>query len=104
MESTSSGASSAQVLMNKGKKGAAAYIHAECSNAEHGAGSTQHLNALLDILLNPNNPIHDWDTLDWVKWLMAGGHTPDDFSNTGSYFTLNFRYRFKVEISFLVTI
>ncbi|XP_015603280.1 E3 ubiquitin-protein ligase Ubr3 isoform X2 [Cephus cinctus] len=80
MSSTSS--TSAQVLMNKGKRGAAAYIHAECSNPAIGTGCPQHLNELLDILLNPGKAIDDWDTIDWCKWLMAGGRTPDEFANT----------------------
>ena len=84
MESTPS-TSSAQVLMNKGKKGAAAYIYAEFANVDRAFESNQHLNDLLDILLSPHKPINDWETLDWIKWLMAGGRTPDEFSTTGDY-------------------
>ncbi|XP_076675053.1 ubr3 ubiquitin ligase isoform X2 [Andrena cerasifolii] len=80
MASTSS--TSAQVLMNKGKRGAAAYIYAECSNPALDTGCPQHLNELLDILLNPSKAINDWETIDWCKWLMAGGCTPDEFTNT----------------------
>lgn len=77
--------SPAQVLMNKGKRGAAAYIHAECSNKASrlvGTANQQHLNGLLDILLNPSKPIDNWETIDWCKWLMAGRRTPDEFSST----------------------
>ncbi|XP_043272202.1 E3 ubiquitin-protein ligase Ubr3 isoform X3 [Venturia canescens] len=74
--------SSIQVLMNKGKQRASAYIHAECSNPSADSGRPQHLDELLDILLSPSKPIDDWDTIDWCKWLMAGGRTPDEFSNT----------------------
>ena len=35
------------------------------------------------ILLNPSKAIDDWDAIDWCKWLMAGGRTPDEFVNTG---------------------
>ncbi|XP_076228505.1 ubr3 ubiquitin ligase isoform X4 [Nomia melanderi] len=80
MASTSN--SSAQVLMNKGKRGAAAYIYAECSNPTLDTGEPQHLNELLDILLNPSKAIDDWEVIDWCKWLMAGGRTPDEFVNT----------------------
>ncbi|GLV32959.1 Ubr3 ubiquitin ligase [Carabus blaptoides fortunei] len=66
----------AHVLMKKGKRGAAAYIHADCS----GAASPHHLNELLDLLLNPRKAIDEWETIDWCKWLMAGGRTPDEFS------------------------
>ncbi|CAL4147715.1 unnamed protein product, partial [Meganyctiphanes norvegica] len=36
---------------------------------------------LLDLLLNPNLSIKLWDTIDWLKWLMAAGKTPDEFFN-----------------------
>nr|XP_033321626.1 E3 ubiquitin-protein ligase Ubr3 isoform X1 [Megalopta genalis] len=80
MASTSK--TSAHVLMNKGKHFTAAYIYAECSKPTLDTGDPQHLNELLDILLNPGKAIDDWDTIDWCKWLMAGGHTPDEFANT----------------------
>ena len=69
----------AHVLMKKGKRGAAAYVHADCSNS----GSPQHLSELLDLLLNPGKAIDEWETIDWCKWLMAGGRTPDEFSSIG---------------------
>lgn len=67
------------VLMKKGKRAAAQYIQAECSNTT----SPQHLNELLDLLLNPGKAIDEWETIDWCKWLMASGQTPDEFANTG---------------------
>ncbi|CAH1395459.1 unnamed protein product [Nezara viridula] len=65
------------VLMKKGKRGAAAFIHADCSNS----APRKSLDDLLDILLNPSKAIDEWDTIDWCKWLMAGGRTPDEFSS-----------------------
>ncbi|CAG9786513.1 unnamed protein product [Diatraea saccharalis] len=67
--------STAQVLMKKGKRGAAAYIHADCAS-----GSPQHLGPLLDVLLNPSKAIDEWETMDWCRWLIAGGRTPDEFA------------------------
>ncbi|XP_037294366.1 E3 ubiquitin-protein ligase Ubr3 [Manduca sexta] len=67
--------STAQVLMKKGKRGAAAYIAADCAS-----GSPQHLGPLLDVLLNPNKAIDEWETIDWCRWLLAGGRTPDEFA------------------------
>ncbi|XP_066595206.1 E3 ubiquitin-protein ligase Ubr3 [Prorops nasuta] len=78
MASTSS--TSAEVLLAKGKMGAAEYIHAQCSNPT--GGNQNALNELLDILLNPSNAIDDWETIDWLSWLMAGGRTPYDFGKT----------------------
>lgn len=82
MASTSN--SSVQTLMNKGKRDAAAYIHAECSKLPLDSGCPEPLTELLDVLLNPSKAIDDWETIDWCKWLMAGGRTPDEFSNTGT--------------------
>ncbi|XP_063233328.1 E3 ubiquitin-protein ligase Ubr3 [Bacillus rossius redtenbacheri] len=69
-------ATTAQVLMKKGKRGAAAYVHADCANS----GSSQHLNDLLNLILNPCK-MFDWETIDWCKWLIAGGRTPDEFES-----------------------
>lgn len=66
------------ILLAKGKRAAAAYVHADCSNNP----SPQHLNLVLDFLLNPEKDIGEWDTIEWCKWLIAGGRTPDEFANT----------------------
>ncbi|XP_023317565.1 E3 ubiquitin-protein ligase Ubr3 isoform X3 [Trichogramma pretiosum] len=72
------------VLMSKGKRNTAAYIHAECSKAALGMHSNAALNtvkALLEKILDPTKPISDWETIDWCKWLMAGGSTFDEFDS-----------------------
>lgn len=69
----------AKVLMSKGKRATAAYVHADCAAERY----PQHLKEVLDNLLNPIKPIDDWETIDWCKWLMAGGRTPDEFASTG---------------------
>ncbi|KAM7303015.1 hypothetical protein ISCGN_018523 [Ixodes scapularis] len=68
----------AEVLIKKGKRGAAAYFQSECARTTN----PKQLNELLDIILDPRKPIDIWDTIDWCKWLMAGGKTPDEFSQT----------------------
>ncbi|CAN7992707.1 unnamed protein product [Ixodes hexagonus] len=68
----------AEVLIKKGKRGAAAYFQSECARTSN----PKQLNELLDIILDPRKPIDIWDTIDWCKWLMAGGKTPDEFSQT----------------------
>ncbi|KAG5323686.1 UBR3 ligase, partial [Pseudoatta argentina] len=80
MASTSS--SDVQVLMGKGKCGAAAYISLATGRDTGTNTNPPYLNELLDVLLNPSKPIDDWETIDWCKWLMAGGRTPDEFANT----------------------
>ncbi|CAH0564545.1 unnamed protein product [Brassicogethes aeneus] len=65
----------AKVLMAKGKRATAAYIHANATNPHY-------LNEVLNNILNPAESIDDWETIDWCKWLMAGGRTPDEFDKT----------------------
>ncbi|CAM1322004.1 UBR3 (predicted) [Pycnogonum litorale] len=66
------------VLIRKGKRNAASYLQAECLQSEN----TPQLFELLSFLLDPDKPIDDWETIEWLRWLMAGGRTPDDFSTT----------------------
>ncbi|XP_025207566.1 uncharacterized protein LOC112603273 isoform X2 [Melanaphis sacchari] len=89
-------------LMKRGKRGAAALIAADCCNAAVDAASTQQqqddgsgdaaaadsaltrcklLDDMLDVLLNPYDAIGEWNNLDWLRWLMAGGKTLDEFSS-----------------------
>lgn len=77
----SSSSFEAKVLMSKGKRATASYIYSDCTNKT----SPQHLNEVLDNLLNPVKPIEDWETIEWCKWLMAGGRTPDEFANIGNF-------------------
>ncbi|KAK8389615.1 hypothetical protein O3P69_008957 [Scylla paramamosain] len=77
----------AQLLLKKGKRYAASYLKDEClrnlspddSEAPHAQGRGEFLDLVLTMLLNPAMPMKDWDTVDWLKWLMAGGKTPDEF-------------------------
>nr|XP_045608709.1 E3 ubiquitin-protein ligase Ubr3-like [Procambarus clarkii]XP_045608710.1 E3 ubiquitin-protein ligase Ubr3-like [Procambarus clarkii]XP_045608712.1 E3 ubiquitin-protein ligase Ubr3-like [Procambarus clarkii]XP_045608713.1 E3 ubiquitin-protein ligase Ubr3-like [Procambarus clarkii] len=82
----------AQVLLKKGKRYAAKYLRDEClrnlSPKDSLIPRTQVLGELLDLLLNPAMRIKNWDTIDWLKWLMAAGRTPDDFFNTGTVYML----------------
>ena len=74
----------AEVLIRKGKRGAAAYVQAECNSAKsEPSKSPQHLNALLDHLLHPEKPIDDQDTIDWCRWLVGGGRSYEDFAANG---------------------
>ena len=68
-----------EVLLKKGYRAAAAYIHAECSRTSR----PETLNKLLDSLLVPSKEIDNWETIEWCKWLMAGGCTPDEFAANG---------------------
>lgn len=91
-------------LMKRGKRGAAAIIADDCSNATADAANTTQqqqddggdaaaadsaltrcklLDDMLDVLLNPYDAISEWNNLDWLRWLMAGGKTLDEFSSAG---------------------
>ena len=61
-------------------------IQAECNSANTGEPSRkepQHLNALLDNLLDPEKEINNQDTIDWCRWLVGGGISYEDFSKNG---------------------
>ena len=68
-----------EVLMKKGQRGAAAYIQECCRSSR-----PENLNKLLDKLLDPSKPLKEFETIEWLKWLMAGGCTPDEFAATGT--------------------
>lgn len=116
MDTTSSGSNTAQqqqspayALMKRGKRGAAALIAADCCNVaatlqqqqdDGGGGDAaaaasalsrcKLLDNMLDVLLNPYDAIGEWNNLDWLRWLMAGGKTLDEFSSAGTFFTHTF--------------
>ena len=46
---------------------------------------SQKLVDLLDHLLNPEKPIDEYETLDWLRWLISGGSTFDEFARTGKH-------------------
>ena len=75
----------AELLIRKGKKGAAAFVQAECSNSSSNSGDPskppQHLNALLDHLLHPEKSIDDPETIEWCESLVGGGKSYEEFAN-----------------------
>lgn len=73
-------AEAAENIIKKGKRQAASYIQSFCSN-HHCPDIT---NEVFDSILNPANPIDDWDTIDWCRWLLAGGKSPEEYTQTGN--------------------
>lgn len=69
----------AQALMKRGKRSVAKYIKDEC-NRQSGQ---QQLSDLLDYLLDPEMSLDDFERMDWIKWVIAGGTTFDDFGKEG---------------------
>lgn len=92
---------SAYALMKLGKRGAAELIARDCCNIAATTSQQQHeedngdstveatlvscklLDNMLDVLLNPYDAISEWNNIDWLRWLMAGGKTLDEFSSAG---------------------
>lgn len=71
----------ADVVMQKGKRGGAAFINAECVNGP----PYEHLDNVLDVILDPGKKIDSSENIEWCKWLIAGGRTPAEFAAIGEY-------------------
>ncbi|XP_039960513.1 E3 ubiquitin-protein ligase Ubr3 isoform X1 [Bactrocera tryoni] len=59
----------------RSRKEVAALINAECCRSE----KTPELDAIVDKLFNPGTPIDNADNIEWIRWLIAGGRTPQEF-------------------------
>lgn len=68
------------MLRQKGKRATGALIHSECSANN---GQSMHMDAMLDDLLSPDMEIYYSDNIEWIKWLIAGGKSPTEFSSIG---------------------
>jgi hypothetical protein len=66
-------------LKLQGKKATASLIHQELSANGH----SETLNIMLDDLLSPDKPINETDNIEWCKWIIASGKSPNDFSTQG---------------------
>jgi len=67
--------------MNKKKNAAAAYIRSECCRSS----TPETLKMVLDSLLDPHKKIDNdsFELIEWIKWLMAGGCSPEEFTANG---------------------
>lgn len=68
-----------QQVLDRGKKGAADYLK-NCHSPEL-------LYEVLDRILSHEIFINDEESIDWIKWLMAGGKTPDEFAALGKRYS-----------------
>lgn len=68
-----------KMLRQKGKRATASTIHQELSANGH----SETLNVMLDDLLSPDKDINDSDNIEWCKWIIASGKSPNDFSSQG---------------------
>uniref|UniRef100_A0A1Q3EZK2 E3 ubiquitin-protein ligase n=2 Tax=Culex tarsalis TaxID=7177 RepID=A0A1Q3EZK2_CULTA len=79
--SSESGSGSGQITLERlkemGKKNASARVHRELAVT----GQSESLGLLLDYYLSPGRAIADAESIDWCKWLIAGGRTPTEFAS-----------------------
>lgn len=74
----------ARNLIRKGKIASAAFVQGVCRISSPCAVTEEIFNSVV----NPTVPIHDGDLIDWCRWLIAGGQTPEEFSQTGKKATI----------------
>lgn len=68
-------------MMDSGSAGALMLL--DMDNSDPAFTGSHYLNLLLDDLLMPDKRINDPETIDWCKWLIAGGRIPEDFAQIG---------------------
>lgn len=78
-----------KMLRQKGKRATASTIHQELS----ANGISETLNVMLDDLLSPDKDINDSDNIEWCKWIIASGKSPNDFSSQGNWRLLSDKQR-----------
>ncbi|XP_001963942.3 E3 ubiquitin-protein ligase Ubr3 [Drosophila ananassae] len=59
----------------RSRKEVAALINTECCRGS----PTPDLDSIMDTLFNPGTPIDNPDNIEWIRWLIAGGRTPQEF-------------------------
>lgn len=67
-------------LSKKDKRSAASYLKANFDT------NPELLSEFLAFLLPPAKNISDPESIEWCKWLMAGGLTPEAFAREGTRF------------------
>lgn len=68
----------AELILQMGPQNGSSFIKAECMN-----GSFVHLDSIVEHILNPNKKIDDPETIEWCKWLIAGGRTFAEYATIG---------------------
>lgn len=79
--STSPSSSRISSLMALSKKDASLIINSECCQN----GPTPELDVLMDYLFHPEERLDNPVSIEWVRWLIAGGRTPEEFASIGKF-------------------
>lgn len=69
-------------ILQLGPQNGSAFIKAECMR-----DSFEHLDTIIEYILNPNKKIDDPETIEWCKWLIAGGRTFSEYATIGKHFS-----------------
>lgn len=77
--STTNTANRVGSLMALSKKDASLIINSECCQN----GPTPELDILMDYLFPPDERLDNPVSIEWVRWLIAGGRTPEEFASIG---------------------
>lgn len=72
-------------LKLQGKKATSGQIHQELSANGH----SETLDIMLDDLLSPEKSINETDNIEWCKWIIASGKSPNDYSTQGELIDLS---------------
>lgn len=73
----------AKTVRERGKRDAAATIFTEL--ADGGQGHSPSLDVLIDDLLDLDKLVDDSEIIDWLRWLIAGGKSPTEFTSIGKF-------------------
>lgn len=70
----------AMAIIEQGMQQGSAAIYNECMR-----GVTDSLDNVIDVILNPNEQIENDElkNIEWCKWLIASGLTPDEYTKSG---------------------
>lgn len=69
----------AKTVREKGKRDAASTIFTELSTQ----GRSASLDVLIDDLLDLDKLVDDSEIIDWLRWLIAGGKSPTEYTSIG---------------------
>lgn len=83
-------------LKLQSKKATSETIHQEL----FANGQSETLNIMLDDLLSPDKPINETDNIEWCKWIIASGKSPNEFSTQGEFIDFSIANRNRPKFHF----
>ena len=68
-----------EYLLRKGKRVSATQLRTECLNKSQ----PKLLSQISCVLFDVRKSIADWDTIEWISYIISGGRTPEEFAVEG---------------------